>query len=57
MDGTVTISVTDFEYLRKCESAATKAYSELSKCDFADDKGNTVNADPVIKAIALLQDI
>lgn len=54
MEGTVTISVSDFEMLRKYEKAANEAYKALQKCDFEDDEGKTVGIKPVLEALKVL---
>ncbi len=54
MEGTVTISVSDFEMLRQYEKAANEAYTALQKCDFADDEGKTVGIEPVLDALKAL---
>lgn len=57
MDGTVTISIDDFEMLRKCEKAFNKMYKALSKCDFADETGTTVPYEPVYEAISAMMEV
>lgn len=57
MDGTVTISVDDFNMLIRCKAAVDKAYEELKKYDFEDEECKYVSADAVINTISILSDI
>lgn len=57
MDGSVTISVEDFEQLRRCEKVYHKMYKALSKCDFADDGSGNVRYNEVMEAIAAMYEV
>lgn len=57
MEGTVTISIKDFERLRRCEEAVDKAYKALSKCEYADDTCQTVDSEPVLEAIEAIASV
>lgn len=57
MDGTVTISVEDFEKLRRCEKVINKVSKALGKCEFVDDMCDTVYFNPVLEAINALVEI
>ena len=54
MKGTVTISVSDFEMLRKCEKAANEALEALEKCEFTDDEGKSVGIEPILETFKIL---
>lgn len=54
VDGKVTISIEDFERLRGYEKAVDKAYDALKKCNFVDEKCETVESKYVLEALEAL---
>ena len=57
MDGSVTISIENFEMLRRCEKAFNNMCKELNKCEFADEEGNTVKYERVLNAINIMLNV